>query len=433
MRLLRGAAVGSLVAIVLAALLGLKAVDDFPYQFGIDFYQFWGVPVAHRQVEATPYDDPAGYARLLNAQADASGNAKLKNANYFRRSLETMATPFFYAMFSWVPGDYEQAQAFYTALLYVAAAFAVFLLARARGVDFWFSVWLGLLVDLTFNPFVQDVKYGNVSSFQLLYMAAMLTAALRGWPARNAAIASLYVGSLALFVAFKPTTLWIALAFAAHYGLTQGPRRLAAGIGAGIVLALAAFALGAWFFHDVHAWTQWYRFTQGMNGGSLVRSLEQGNLSLAMMLAQRSMAYGLLTYSLMIAAWLAFAFLLAMTAMGQRSALLAPTARSCFADPWLGLSIGAVYTLATSPLVWAYYDMFALVPMFALLRRESTSLQKACVVASYVAMANPLFAAMAATGLAPAIPLVMLWSWIPLLVAVLVEAARRRAALEAPA
>ena len=35
---------------------------------------------------------------------------------------------------------------------------------------------LGLLVDLTFNPFVQDVKYGNVSSFQLLYMAAMLTA-----------------------------------------------------------------------------------------------------------------------------------------------------------------------------------------------------------------------------------------------------------------
>ena len=430
---LRGTAVGSLVAVVLAALVIFKGVDDFPYQFGIDFYQFWGVPVAHRQIEATPYDDPEGYARLLNAQADASGNLKLKNANYFRRSLETMATPFFYSAFSWVSADYESAQTLYTVLLYVAAALAVFLLARARGVGFWPSAWLGLLVDLTFNPFVQDIKYGNVSSFQLLYMAAMLTAALRGWPARNAWIASLYVGSLALFVAFKPTTLWIALAFVAHYGLTQGNRRLAAGIGMGIVLSLVAFALGAWFFHDLNAWTQWYRFTQGMNGGSLVRSLEQGNLSLAMMLEQRSMAYGLLTYSLMIAAWLAFAFILAMTAMGRRTDLLVPTARRCFADPWLGLSIGAVYTLATSPLVWAYYHMFALVPMFALLRRESTRLQNVCVVLSFAAMANPLFAAMAATGLAGAIPLVMLWSWIPLLVAVVAEVARRRAAAEAPA
>ncbi len=320
---------GAIVALVLAAFLLFKATGDFPYQFGIDFYQFWGVPVAHRQIEATPYDDPAGYADLLNAQADASGNTKFKSANYSRRSLETMATPFFYSAFSWVPDDYEKAQSLYTALLYLASALAVFLLARASGVGFWPSVWLGLLVDLTFNPFVQDVKYGNVSSFQLLYMAAMLTAAVRGWPARKAWIAALYMGSLAVFVAFKPTTLWIALAFVAHYGLTRGSRRLAAGIGMAALASLLVLGIGAWFFHDWNAWIQWYRFTQGMNGGSLVRSLEQGNLSFAMMLAQRSMAYGLLTYSLMIAAWLAFALVLAMTAMGKRPDLLVPTARRC--------------------------------------------------------------------------------------------------------
>lgn len=423
---LRGAVAGFIVALALAALLAANATRDFPYQFGIDFYQFWGVPVAHRDIAATPYDDPHGYERLLNAQADASANRKFRSANYFRRSLETMATPFFYSTFAWVPADYEKAQAVFTALLYVAAAIAVFLLARARGVPAWWSAWLGLLVDLTFNPFLQDIKYGNVTSLQLLYVALMLTAAVRGWPARNAWIGSLYVGSLALFVAFKPTTLWIALAFTAHYGLTQGPRRLAAGIAMAIVASCAALAAGAWFFHDPHAWIQWYRFTQGMNGGSLVRSLEQGNLSIAMMLAQRSGAYGLLTYSLMISAWLAFALVLAVTAMGRRADLLVPTAWRCFADPWLGLSIGAIFTLATSPLVWAYYDMFALIPMFALWRRESTPFQKACVVVSYVAMANPLFSLMDGAGLVPAIPIVMLWSWIPLLVAVIAEVARRR-------
>jgi hypothetical protein len=200
-----------------------------------------------------------------------------------------------------------------------------------------------------------------------------------------------------------------------------------------VVASLVALALGALFFHDANAWIQWYRFTQGMNGGSLVRSLEQGNLSLAMMLAQRSQAYSLLAYSGMIAAWLAFALVLAMTRMGRRADLPVPTAKRCFTDPWLGLSIGAVFTLATSPLVWAYYDMFALVPMFALARRESTPLQKACVVVSYVAMANPFFALMDAVGLVPAIPIVMLWSWIPLLVAVVVEVARRRASMEAVA
>jgi len=430
MNALRGAG-GWIAAVLLAAVLAFKASGDFPYQFGVDFYQFWGVPVAHRQIDASPYNDPEGYARLLNSQADASANAKFKAANYFRRSLETMATPFFYSTFSWVPADYETAQTLYTALLYLAAFAAVFILARARGIAPAHAACLALLVDLTFNPFVQDVKYGNVTSFQLLYMAVMLGAALRGWPARNAWLEALYMGSLAVFVAFKPTTLWIALAFLAHYGLIRGPRRLAAGAAMAACAGLLAFALGAWFFHDPLAWLQWYRFTQGMNGGSLVRSLEQGNLSLPMMLAQRSMAYGLLTYSAMIAAWLAFAFVLAMTAMGRRTDLLLPTARRCLADPWLGVSIGVVFTLATSPLVWAYYDMFALVPMFALLRIDAPRLQRACVVLAYVLMANPLFALMDAVGIAQAIPLVMLWSWIPLLVAVVSEVARRRGEAEA--
>ncbi|HEX7559710.1 MAG TPA: hypothetical protein VF386_10940, partial [Usitatibacter sp.] len=60
---------GACVALALAALLVVKAIASFPSQFGIDFYQFWGVPLA-KTISATPrspYDDPQGYARVLNA------------------------------------------------------------------------------------------------------------------------------------------------------------------------------------------------------------------------------------------------------------------------------------------------------------------------------------------------------------------------------
>ncbi|MGZ5661061.1 MAG: hypothetical protein ACXWG6_06820 [Usitatibacter sp.] len=424
---------GPVVAAVLAMVLFAKAFEAFPYQFGIDFYQFWGVPVAHRSmVPASPYADPSGYARALNGLADASRNAKLRYANSQRRVLETMATPFFYSVFSYASEDYESAQIFHTALLYLAAGASVFLLARLRGISPWPSAWISLFVLITFNPFVQDVKYGNVSSLQLLCIAVLLRIAVSGRYPRGAFAESLYLGSLAVFAVFKPNTLWIVLAFAAHYATARGARRFALGSAAAVAGGLLALACGAWFFHDAGVWVDWYRFTQGMNGGSLVRTLEQGNLSPAMLLAQRSMHYGLVQYSLMIAAWLGLALVLAMTSMGRRTDLLVPTARSCLSDPWLAVSIGIVFTIATSPLVWAYYHLFALIPMFALTRPGGRQrLKRACVAACYVAMMNPLLEFLGSRGLVTAIHFVMLWSWLPLLVALLADVADRRGIVEA--
>ena len=420
---------GIAVAAILAAALAAKAAFSFPFQFGIDFYQFWGVPIAHRTaVAASPYVDPPGYERALNGIADASDNAKLKHANAFRRTLETMATPFFYSAFALVPSDYESAQVLHTSLLYMATGIGVILLASLRGLAFWPSVCVALLVELTFNPFVQDLKYGNVTSLQFLYLATMLHVAVKGLYSRSAAIESLYLGSLAIFVLFKPNTPWIALAFAAQYWIARGPRRFAIGMIAGLVGTVIAFACGALFFHDGNAWLDWFHFTQGMNGGSLVRSLEQGNLSPAMLLAQRSMAFGLVQYALMLAAWLALALVLAMTSMGRRTDLLVPAALRCFADPWLALSIGVLFTFATAPLVWAYYHVFALVPMFAFFRPKEHPGRTALVIVSYLTMANPLLELLGSAGFGPLIPIIMFWSWTPLLVVVLGEVADRSVA-----
>ncbi|HEY2629755.1 MAG TPA: hypothetical protein VGI57_11545 [Usitatibacter sp.] len=417
-------------AAVLAAALLSKAVFAFPFQLGIDFYQFWGVPIAHRTaVAASPYLDPPGYERALNGLADASGNDKLKHANGFRRNLETMATPFFYSAFAFVPGDYETAQALYTFLLYVATGIAVMLLANLRGISFWPSLCLALLVELTFNPFVQDLKYGNVTSLQFLYMAVMLYIAVKGLYPKNALLESLYLGSLAIFVLFKPNTPWIALALASHYWVVRGTRKFAMGVAAGVVGSVIAFACGAAFFGDAGAWVDWFHFTQGMNGGSLVRTLEQGNLSPAMMLEQRSGALGLVQYALLITAWLALAFILAVTSIGRRTQMLVPAVRRCLEDPWLALSIGVMFTLGTAPLVWAYYHLFALIAIFAFFRPRTHPRRAILIALSYLGMTNPLLEFLGGAGFVPLIPIIMFWAWVPLLAVVLCECDDRALAM----
>ena len=102
-----------------------------------------------------------------------------------------------------------------------------------------------------------------------------------------------------------------------------------------------------------------------------------------------------------------------------------PTALRCLDDPWLALSIGILFTFATAPLVWAYYHLFALVPMFAFFRPREHPARTAWIVVAYLAMANPLLEALGAAGLVPLIPIIMFWAWIPLLVVVLGEASDR--------
>ncbi len=193
---------------------------------------------------------------------------------------------------------------------------------------------------------------------------------------------------------------------------------------------LIAFRVAAQsFFGDANAWIDWFHFTQGMNGGSLVRTLEQGNLSPVMLLAQRTMAFGIIQYALLVSAWMALAFVLAVTSVGRRTNDLVPAMRRCLEDPWLALSIGVMFTFATAPLVWAYYHVFALIPMFAFFRLRASISGARCIdrdSRAYLGMTNPLLArSWVAQGFVPLIPIIMFWAWVPLLMVVLSECADR--------
>ncbi len=418
-----------LAAAALAAWFVYSALDAFPHQLGIDFYQFWGVPLARDagHLQATPYVDQAPYARELNAIADASANRKLRNANSLRRSLEPMGTPFHYASFSFFPRDYEAAQALYTALLYVAAAAAVFALARLRGATPSISACIALAVMLTFNPFAQDVRSGNVNSLQLAFLVALVAISLRKRFSGNAWIDGMYVGLLALFVAFKPNTPWIALALALHFLALRGARAFAVGAFEAVLLGLAALAIGAWEMGGLHAWPEWLQLARGMDGSGMTLPYERGNLSAAMLLGSKSPTLGPAGYGLVLAAALALSLVVALSA-GGRANVLAASARRAFADPWFAASVGILFTFASSPLVWPHYHMLLLIPIAWLLHPARGC--RACfwgAVACYAVLSRAVIDPLVELQMFGLLQALSLLSWTALLPGVLAHARQAQA------
>jgi hypothetical protein len=401
------------LALVLALVLGADAARTLPTQVGIDFYHLWGVPMGQRAspVALSPYTQTQEYAALLNSLAESSNDAELRRANRFKRVIVPTGTPLFYAAFSFLPDDYRAAHLLFAVLQYVAGAAAVFLLARLRDVTPWPALCVALAVELTFNPFVQDVKFGNATAFQLLFLAGCLHASLSGALARGRAHA-LFLPALALFVIFKPNTLWIAAMLALHYASLRGARDTIVGAALALPAAALAWGFSAWYFHDPAIWNEWLAYARG---GSLVYRFEDGNQSWPALFSQLSPSRSAAEYGLLLSALVAVA--------------LAARGRAWLRDPWAAASAGVLATLATSPLVWPYYHLFALIPIAWVFRsRPRWDAASWCAVATYAALSSPVLAALLAAQLYGTLRLLMFLAWLPL-----VPAVASRLALRVPA
>lgn len=422
------------LAIVLAIVVVADAARSFPTQAGIDFYHLWGVPMGQRASAQplSPYAETVRYAQLLNVLADNSTSEALRTANRFKREIAPTGTPLFYATFAFLPDDYGTAHLLFAALQYIAGATAIFLLARLRGVAPWPSACIALAIELTFNPFVQDVKWGNATAFQLLFIAACLYGAVHAMFARRPWADRLFLPALALFVLFKPNTLWIAAALALHYAAIRGARNTLIGAAAALPAGLLAWSASAAYFGNAAIWNEWLAYARG---GSLAYRFEEGNQSWPMLLAQIAPAHGAWGYGLLVSAF-AIVVLAAVLLRDRNTADLVPRARAVFSDPWAAVSTGVLFTLASSPLVWPYYHLFALLPIFWLVRTHGRwDGPSWCAVATYAALSSPVLALLIAAEQLAALRLLMFLSWLPLVPAVLSRLAplARAQAARAPA
>jgi hypothetical protein len=422
---------------LLAALLAIGVAHLFPGQLGIDLYHPWGIPKAREAVGTTPYADLSGYGRWFSEAAQSSTDAKLRETHTFwekRRgqTIEPTGTPLFYASFGFLPRDFARAHFVFILLQIVATAAGVFMLARLRGVRPLPAICLALLVEITFSPFVHDARSGNVNSLQFLFLASMVYAASKKLYLRHPAFDILYLGALAVFLLFKPNTGLVVLGLAIHFAVVRGPRRFLAAAVAAVVPVALAWAYSAWFFGDAGAWSEWWSYTHGRGGGTLMYRSDLGNQSLTMMLSERAAAYGAIGYGVLLGGVLAAALLVALN-RGQKGSPGAGL-RRLFSDPLLAASLGVLFTFATSPLMWPSYHLLALIPYALLFGADGrTGFRTWCVVASYAAESVPLLMVIVATHEIQLVSRITLAFWLPLVPAMLVHVARIHRPTEAGA
>lgn len=426
--------------IVLAIALGLgvfwASSSYFPDQLAYDMYHPWGIAQVHAQMprDANPYVDTRPYADAMATFALATNSSKASLAeNFWRgrtaRHIEPTGTPLFYAVMSILPRDYDASHLAIALVQHACVALAFLLLLRLRGIGPWPALCVAFLVELTFNPFIQDVKMANMNSLQLAAFAALIHASASGALERRRWADRAFLPALALLVLFKPNIVWIAGALAAHYAVRRGARATAVGVALCVPVALAGMAIGAAYFGALHAWPDWLRYIGG-HGGSLLYSLDGGNQSVAMLMAERTGGYDAYTYSLILVAAIAIGFVAVLSESGKHPEQLLPASARVLDDPWLAASLGVLMTCATAPLVWPHYFLLNLLPItWLLLRPGRPDWASGCAILSYLMQSKPLIMLLAgalhATGLTSSM---MAFTWAPLLPALVAQLARAREA-----
>jgi hypothetical protein len=429
-----------LVAMALLACLVVVAVRGFPREHPVDLYYTWGLPIAqrHHASNLNPYADPAAYGEFLAKLAADSGSATLQfiSAGWAVRTgakIEPLGTPLLYSAGAPLPEDFDAARALFKLLQHAALVSAICLLVRLRSRNLPAALAFASFVGLSFSPFAQDVFVGNVNALQLFALAGLTYISARRLYDRHRILDYLWPAALAIFVLLKPNTLVIAAGLAIHYLLTRGRGQFVVAIASGLAGTALAFAYTGWHFGDPGVWCDWYRYVSASQAGLLTYPSTQGNVSLPLLFAERSTTMGVLGYGTVIAAMLALAFVVAATRTGKRPDLLAPTARLLAQDAGFVLSAGILATLATAPLVWQHYLLWAIVPIIWFFRFDGRwGVATWCVIASFFGFFRPMRYHLDNETYLALYPVLVL-SWVPLVVAMLAYVAMQRQRLEGSA
>jgi hypothetical protein len=245
----------------------------------IDFYQFWLVGQAAREI-GNPY--PLESRRALGEagfrSAQESGSTGQKAAAERRRVLDTTASPFLYAVFRALStGDYELDYALFRILSIACTAVCVLLLASLFRWPVPAALIALAVVLFAAPPFAADCAVGNVNQLQLGGLGVLL--ALVG--AQRRRLAAPVSGAVAaLLVLFKPN-LALAEALLVCGMLARRAFHLAAlhvaGAAAG---SLAVVAASSALFGSPAVWKSWLEALAALDRGPPL-PVSLGNLSIA--------------------------------------------------------------------------------------------------------------------------------------------------------
>jgi hypothetical protein len=353
---------------------------------GLDYYQFWVVGRALRQGDAGDVYSNQSRDRLgrqfLQAAQEPTVGMRQRLAASERPTLQTYATPLLYSVLgSLTSGNYELDYAVFQLLSLAAGVGAVAILGRLLGYSWLGTLAAAVLFSDWFEPFLSDVRVGNVNRLELGLVALFLGVSARPGRARHVLGGAL----LAFGVLFKPNLVFVVPLLGISWLLRRQLGRLAAA-GIGFVLgSLLVFAASSAVFRSATCWTRW--IAAGAEMPESITAVTSGNFAVTRLVAD--------VWGPQASVVLATAFAVVtglVVVLSERRRRDADPASSCVDDARV-VALGCLVWLLSAPLVWEHYLLLA-VPAAVLALRPApgwlTTGHLVAAAATVMLMLNPL-------------------------------------------
>jgi hypothetical protein len=422
----RAGVVPILVLVLLASFALPQTIAGFASAIGIDFYHFWGVPVAMRLTGHTlggPYRQGERYESVLRGYASTVAEPRLRSVQRFWAAPDFTATPLLYQAFGVVSDDYSFSLAVFRGLQVVSFLAACLLLGYLDRFDAFLLLCLALISLVLYQPLLSDLRVANLGCLQLAALAGAAALASAVARARSASwhggLAALLFVVLAALTLCKPNVLLVSVLLAVHVAVRHGSRVFVQSALAGAVATALLLVLPCLYFGSWTVWQEWLGFVYGSNSAMLVRPIATGNYATPLFVSTWTGA------SVSVIAAVLFALLVASLMLIRRPESHARTGRAApetigaafkrlFHDPLAPVALGILLTMATSPLFWLHYYVLLMIPGLWLLNAPGTSRTVPLLAAISVAMSAGLAGmGLWALGWPNAMPATIALSWVP--------------------
>jgi hypothetical protein len=423
----RAGVVPILIVVMLASLAVPQAITKFAETIGVDFYNFWGVPVARRLTGATlgtPYSQGEHYQTALKQYATTVNQPRLHAVQRFWSAPDYTGSPLLYQAFGLVSDDYTLALAVFRGLQILAFLGACVLLGRLYLFDPFYLLCFALISLLLYQPLLSDLRVANLGCLQLAVLAAVtgLASALPRVPAVawRAGLAAVVLIALAALTLCKPNIALVSVLLAVHLAVRHGAGLFVRAAVPAVVVTALLIVAPCLYFGSWTVWQEWFRFVYGANPGMLVRPIASGNYSTPLFVSTWTGASVSLIAAVLLVLLLASLVVIRRPDPQSRAARPAletvlATFKRLFSEPHAAVAIGILITTAASPLFWLHYYVLLVIPSLWLLSasgawRAVPLLAAIGVVLSAGILGMPLWA----LGWPSAMPATIALSWIPL-------------------
>jgi glycosyl transferase family 87 len=431
----RAGAVPILILLMLVSLAAPQLIGRFSEAIGVDFYNFWGVPVALRLTDHTlgsPYTNGQRYHAVLKDYAATANQPKLRSASRFWGGPDYTGSPLLYWVFTLVSSDYTFSLGVFQTLQILSFLGACLLVGSLHRWNPFSLLCLALLCLLIYQPLLSDLRVGNLGCWQLVVLAGVmgLASALPRVSSfgPRAGLGALLLVVLVALTLCKPNIALIGALLAVHLGARYGARVFGVAALAAAVATALLLLVPCLYFGSFTVWQEWYRFVYGSNPAMLVRPVANGNYATALLLASwLGVSVATVAGVLLVLLGLSLAVVifwrnesLAPAPRTAREALRAGLTR-VFDDHRPPLAIGILVTAAASPLYWVHYYVLLLIPSLWLLTSAASRFAPTLAATGVLMSGGMVGMLLWACGWPGAMPASIALSWVPLWGALLIS------------